>query len=390
MIAAIREETGIETWLAFGTLLGAARSGRAIGHDSDVDLLYLSDSPSPVHVNREMYQIRRALHRRGYHAVLKSGSFVTVLVQASDGAPLGIDVYACFYVGDLLHETATVRARVPREAVLPLKSLEFEGVALPAPADPDALLTASYGPQWRTPDPSFRHTPGPEITERFDAWFGSLMANRRAWESWWREHRAIGPPSALAQQILAETPAAAGVVDLGAGNGGDALHLANAGRSVVALEYARPALRQVRVAADGPGRLRTGRINLYDVRDVMTCAAVERRSRRRPEVVLSRFVLDAIEPRATRNFWRFNAMLLRGGGRLYLEFADHGRPSGRRVGTFANGAARYAVECADVRAAVESSGGAVLAAEPGEADRGGADRGGADRARTWRLVVGWP
>ena len=38
----LREDCGIDAWMAFGTLLGAARAGKAIGHDSDSDLLYLS------------------------------------------------------------------------------------------------------------------------------------------------------------------------------------------------------------------------------------------------------------------------------------------------------------------------------------------------------------
>ena len=51
----------------------------------------------------------------------------------------------------------------------------------PAPADPDTMLEVSYGANWRVPDPSFRHLPGPDITERFDGWFGSLMKGRRDW-----------------------------------------------------------------------------------------------------------------------------------------------------------------------------------------------------------------
>ena len=52
----------------------------------------------------------------------------------------------------------------------------LEGRNLPAPAYTDMFLTATYGPSWRVPDPSFRHEPGTEIVERFDAWFGNKSA----------------------------------------------------------------------------------------------------------------------------------------------------------------------------------------------------------------------
>ena len=35
-------------WIAFGTLLGAAREGQVIGHDSDIDLAYLSEQDDAV------------------------------------------------------------------------------------------------------------------------------------------------------------------------------------------------------------------------------------------------------------------------------------------------------------------------------------------------------
>ena len=130
----------------------------------------------------ELYDVARALRRHGMTVQNKSGSFITVVFPVPDGSKASIDVYTCFYVGDLLYETATVRAVVPRWAIEPLTELEFEGRMLPAPADPAGMLEVSYGPGWRVPDPSFRHEPGPEITDRFDGWFGSLMRNRRDWE----------------------------------------------------------------------------------------------------------------------------------------------------------------------------------------------------------------
>ena len=169
----MRDDCGIDAWLSFGTLLGAARDGRAIGHDSDIDLNYLSDKQTPAEMAVELWDVGRALRRAGLKVQHRSASFVTVRFKVPDGGWGNLDVYTCFYVEDRLHETATVREVVPREAILPLRDLSFEGHRLPAPADPERLLAVSYGPSWRVPDPSFRHLPGPDITQRFDGWFGS-------------------------------------------------------------------------------------------------------------------------------------------------------------------------------------------------------------------------
>lgn len=386
VIELVRRECGLELWIAFGTLLGAARSGSAIGHDSDVDLLYLSEQRTPAGINLEAYRIKRALDRAGMRTVVKSGSFVTVLFPGPDGIPLGVDIYACFYVGDLLHETATVRAPIPRHAVLPLGTLEFEGLPMPAPAEPEVLLAASYGPGWRVPDPSFRHTPGPEITDRFDAWFGSTMTHRRAWETWWREHGELRPGSALADRLLEDTGGRGPVVEVGAGNGSDAVHLAAAGLQVTATDYARGSWRlAAQEARRRELRVRFERVNLYDLRDTLTAAAELRHRPRPPRALLARGVLDSLHPRGQDAFWRFCRTALHGGGRAYVELDEPATAAGRyRRGDLPPG---YAVRRTDVETAAAAQGGRVVAADrvPGD---GGSGTG--PRRERWQLVVEWP
>lgn len=389
VIDIVREECGLEAWIAFGTLLGAARAGKAIGHDSDVDLLYLSEHESPSRINLEAYRIKRALTRRGLSAVAKNGSFVTVVCEGADGAPLGIDIYACFYVGELLHESATVRAPVPRDAILPLSTMTFEGRELPAPARPDTLLQASYGPNWRVPDPSFRHTPGPEIIRRFDSWFGNLMSHRRAWELWWREHQEpAAEPSALAARLLADQTWPTRIVELGAGNGSDALAMAGQGHRVLATDYARPAFKAARARARDLGlRMRFRLVNLYDFRDTVSAAA-QLQAGRRPRVVLARGVLDSIQPRAVDHVWRFCAMALRGGGRAYLEYdaPTSGAPGSSYSGE--DELPRYVLRPEQVAARAERFGGRVAAHEQVATIPAGS--GGAPARTRWQLVVEWP
>ena len=164
---------------------------------------------------------------------------MTVLFPGPDGAPLGIDVYACFYVDGVLHETATLRERVPREAILPLTTMTFEGQDLPAPADPDALLAASYGPGWRVPDPSFRHEPDDGTIARFEGWFGNLMTARRGWETVVERAPRPHPGVELRRAGRGRPPRAGQRARVGAGNGSDAVAIGELGHRVNAYDFAR-------------------------------------------------------------------------------------------------------------------------------------------------------
>jgi hypothetical protein len=327
----LAEECGVHCWVAFGTLLGAAREGAVIGHDSDIDLAYLSDEPTPAAMAVQMFAMARALRRHGMRVLVKNGSFLTVLFSAPDGAAASIDIYTCFYVGDLLHESATVRDRVPRSAIEPLGTILLEGRQVPAPADPEALLVASYGPGWRTPDPSFRHAPGPEVTRRFDGWFGSLMRNRRDWERTLRERRAdIGlKPSLFARWAAHRLPSGVPVVEVGSGTGADALELARRGWPVTAVDYARGLQRAAAGRARREGLPVTFEaMNLYDLRDVLTLGALVARRHPGPRALLARGVFGAVDVDGEEAFWLLASMLLRRGGTALLEFERDlpGRP----------------------------------------------------------------
>ncbi len=328
ILAVLREDCGIEAWIAFGSLLGAARSGKVIGYDSDIDLAYLSHQRTPAAMTREMFEIARALRRRGMRVLNKSGSFITVLFTSPDGGQGSIDLYTTFYVGDLLHETATVRTPVPRSAVEPLGTIELEGRMLPAPADPEVMLTVSYGPQWRTPDPSFRHQPAPDIRQRFDPWFGSLMRYRRNWE---RLHISEGEPtwggSEFAAWAEARLPAGRPVIDVGSGPGADTLWFAERGRCTVGLDYARRIFWDAKCRAQALGLpTRFSAMNLYDLRDVLTEAALLARSLPGPRAIYARRLLDVLDRDGVANFWSFAGLLARGGGGVYLEVVEDDGP----------------------------------------------------------------
>lgn len=383
LCAIARDECGIELWIAFGTLLGAARSGSVIPHDSDIDLAFLADDDTPYRLHAQLYALRRALSRAGLWVVNKTGSFLTVRYDAPDGSDVSIDVYTCFHLHDLLYETASARAPLPRKAVLPLTTMTFEGLELPAPADPSALLEVSYGPGWRHPDPSFEHKPSYAVRSRFDGWFGNAMRRRRDWEVHWESAGRSGSASDFSRWVRQRVAEGTLVVELGIGRGDDAVAYARAGLPVAGLDYARQAGRAViRVRGQIPrSMLAWSVVNLYDLRDCLAWGAEVARRGEERRVVVARGTLEALRPEERDGFWALVRMLGRRSAGLLLEL-DESTDAGEegRDGTW-----RFPATRAEVREAVARAGGRVV-----EEVLVGTDECQVRGGVRWRMVADWP
>lgn len=333
IVDVLSTDCALPAWIAFGSLLGAVREGRIIPHDNDLDIAYLSPAGNPVDVAREMFRVSRALQRRGMRVLTKTGSFVTVLMAMPGGAQMAIDVYACFYVGEILYESSSVGAAVPRDALLPLGTVTLEGRRFPAPRDPPALLEASYGPGWEVPDPAFRYQIPPSLKRRFLGWYGSSMRHRRHWDRLY--DGALGSevsdsPSPFAAWVLPQLRADRPVLDVGCGNGRDTFWLADNGLTVIGLDYSKATMARCRARRAETGSTATFRpMNFYDLRETLVRAALLGRETRGPRTVYARFLLHALEPDGRRAMWRFVDMVLRGRGDAFFEFRtprDIGRP----------------------------------------------------------------
>ena len=79
--------------MAYGTLLGAVREKRFLGHDSDADLAYVSEFSNPCDVVRESFRLQRVIHERGFRTYRYSGAAFRVDVVEGDGVVRGLDVF---------------------------------------------------------------------------------------------------------------------------------------------------------------------------------------------------------------------------------------------------------------------------------------------------------
>ena len=204
----------------------------------------------------------------------------------------------------------------------------------PAPADPDRLLAATYGPAWRTPDPAFKFETPASTSKRLNDWFRGTSVNRAEWDRKYqrlRRNNRAAPPDVLAgsrcgtsrtwhwrstsaavagQRAVLRPPWAA---DAGAGLLAAGVRAGAAGsrrrRAAAGVRGDEPARDPARAVATAPGSAprRAG----------AWCS---------PATSWTPYPGPGGE-----NLWRFLQVALTGGGRAYLDFlvvADRRGPLG--------------------------------------------------------------
>lgn len=319
-------DLGVDAFPAYGTLLGAVREGALLGHDSDADLGYVSEHSTPVDVIRESFRLQRGIVARGYRTHRYSGAAFKVEVPEGERIR-GLDVFAGFFddtpAGPRLYLMGEVGADYRREWIRPLRTCTLNGRVLPAPAEPERLLEAMYGPGWKVPDPAFQFEKDEHTQALFNDWFRGTQTDLRRWDriySRFRTRLPRNPASELAVQVHAELDPDVHLLDVGAGRGRDSWFFAREGRRVTGYDYLpRSSYAVQQEAAQKQLALDVRRLNLLELRSVLGEGA---RIARQPgqRAILAVHLLDSTYARGREGFMRFARMALAGGGSLYAEF----------------------------------------------------------------------
>ncbi len=146
-----RERLGRELFLVYGTLLGCVRDGDFIAGDDDVDLGYLSDAEDPATVKAETLGIVEELLAQGYDVGCRvSGGLFKLYIEERE-----LDIYPVWFANERAWAYSDIDAR--RADFEPLATTDFKGTEVTVPGDVATVLAGTYGPDWRTPSPGFRH-----------------------------------------------------------------------------------------------------------------------------------------------------------------------------------------------------------------------------------------
>lgn len=262
----VMQEAGYTAFVVGGTLLGAVRDGEILAHDDDADLAYLSPHSHPSDLVTENHALAELLVSRGFRVLRHSWSHLQVLRGSATEVDYYVDIFTAFYKNGHFHEPIHVRAPGLEDAILPLGEVTMHGHTFPAPHDPDAWLTACYGPTWRSPDPSFKFETPLATRRRFYSWFGAYGFGRNAWEDGYDQGVSAHETSSIRSYVL-EAAASGGrvqVLDLGAGSGEDAAFYRAEGLTCHTSDYAlaAPVLHE-------PAPHTGTRVNLVERIDVM-------------------------------------------------------------------------------------------------------------------------
>ena len=314
---------GVDAYLCYGGLLGAVRTGKMIGHDSDVDLAWLSAHTHPFDVIRESRRIETEMRSLGWKVVRMSAANFKVWAPLPNGKRAGVDVFGSFHVGENFHLAGTLRGPLPREQILPFGRIELEGVEFPAPRDLDGFLTYTYGPGWRVPDPAFHFDHPAENKQVMSQWLRGSRSRLWYWQEFYQSGRfrdvPLGP-SLFAEWVASRIDPGARIVDLGSGTGRDAVWLAEQGYRVIATDYCGAARKLTASRAREAGvKVSVRGLNLEAPYSYLSKGAklahqqVERH-------VYARGMIDALAPGGRDGLWRYSSMVCRSGGRTFLEF----------------------------------------------------------------------
>lgn len=379
-------KVGIEGFLAYGTLLGAVRGGRLIGHDSDADLGYVSHHAEPADVVLESFRIQRDLSSLGYRITRYSGAAFKILVPESDGSLRGLDVFGGFLREGRLHLMGEIRAPFERDWIFPLGTATLEGREFPVPADTDRFLAVTYGPHWRTPDPAFKFETPRSTVRRLSGWFRGIRTSRKEWDRAYAQRgygRGQGPSTMLRRVHESEDPPAS-YVDLGCGRGRDVSAMTNwYGVPCLGLDVHPRAfkLHNERHAENDAVRFWT--FNLLERRHHGAVAAYAGMALPAPRLVTARHLIDSIERDGEPIIHLgeiARTLLADDAGRLHVEFLAHrgqdGYAEGLRLAT--------ALDADVVAATLETTGARIVSRElhPVSEEAGA--------SITCHLVADWP
>jgi hypothetical protein len=180
-LAELLPSLGVTWWMDYGTLLGAVRHQGMIPHDKDGDIGVMGDGFQAILDYRpdvpwsKVESGFRETYARdvdGYHWVHKPARNVgnpkasrylwsaghSIKVRLSAINHTNVDIFPWYLEADGKYHRKRYIAcdrykgrEIPAKRLLPLTTLPYEDLMIPAPADPEWLCQHRYGARWRIP-----------------------------------------------------------------------------------------------------------------------------------------------------------------------------------------------------------------------------------------------
>ena len=152
----LSKHLNISSFITSGTLLGMIREGKFLGHDDDIDLAYISQHTDPSDILEERQALIDLVNQQDdMTATVKKG--ILRIDYSFEDIYIDFDLFTGYCAGDYINIYIQKPNSIPCDSILPVKTEEFYGEKINIPQTPESLLEVNYGPNWRTPDRSFRY-----------------------------------------------------------------------------------------------------------------------------------------------------------------------------------------------------------------------------------------
>ena len=120
-------------------------------------------------------------------------------------------------------------------------SLEIYGQVFPSPSDPKHVLKAIYGENWDSPNPKFSYLKRIRFHKNFNFLISGWpkQTGNEFWDAVSRKRKIPDYPSQFAISLMPELQPGSNILDIGCGNGRDALFFSQHGHHVVGIDASK-------------------------------------------------------------------------------------------------------------------------------------------------------
>lgn len=247
----VKNSVGYDTFLVYGTLLGAVREKGFIGHDVDFDAAYVSMHADPEVAAKELQQIGFTLVDAGFDVQCLR---TALHIHDSTDPSTRIDLFHLYF-----DETAALRfpfgiagtTTINKSHWQGTKEIEFAGRPVLVPTNAKQLVEHIYGAAWHKPTPGFDWD-----RDRTDRDWRGVLPKEWGEEVYWANfyaHTEYTTGSTFFEMVIARPDTPNTVIDIGCGDGRDSYAFGLAGRTVLGLDRAHIGITHAAKKAESMG-----------------------------------------------------------------------------------------------------------------------------------------
>jgi hypothetical protein len=317
----VQREYGYQPFAIYGTLLGLVREGGFIGHDIDFDSAYISKLTDGDAVAAELRDVGMTLIEAGFDVECRS---TALHVHDPSDIELRIDLFQLFFdsTGRLTFPFGvSTRTRYTTADWQGLQTTELSGRPIALPVNAESLVEHIYGPSWRTPIAGFQWARA--RTGFQDGILPLEYCEEVYWSNFYARHD-FPDGSTFVDFVLSRDDVPDTVLDIGCGDGRDAVPIGRSGRRVHGLDRSQVAIRHAQAAADRAGLGSTLSFAVGDVCDAQFMTDMIRQARQSanggPVLYYLRFVLQSISEETQTELLTTLAASARAGDMIAAEF----------------------------------------------------------------------